>query len=144
MKIVIILVLECLYKENKSQCNIKYIFNQVTQPTNQPKALWCILKTCENTTNFSSQNEISLEILLYITCEVDWVSCEEGNQYIKVIFQESFVRHYLSQVLHDQGQGVKLVIFLYLKCLGHVEPNRVVIITPKPILKLKFSFGITP
>jgi len=31
---------------------------------------------------------------------------------------------------------------LVLRCLGHVEPNRVVIVTPKPIMKLGFSFNI--
>ncbi len=31
---------------------------------------------------------------------------------------------------------------LVLRCLGHVEPNRVVIVTPKPIMELRFGFSI--
>jgi len=31
---------------------------------------------------------------------------------------------------------------LVLGCFGHVEPNRVMIVTPKPIIKLRFGFSI--
>ncbi len=33
---------------------------------------------------------------------------------------------------------------LVLRCFGHVEPNRVVIMTLKPIMKLGFDFSIMP
>ncbi len=33
---------------------------------------------------------------------------------------------------------------LVLKCLGHVEPNSVMIVSPKPIMKLGFGFSIMP
>jgi hypothetical protein len=33
---------------------------------------------------------------------------------------------------------------LELKCFGHVEPSRIVIVTPNPIMKLGFSFSIMP
>ncbi len=33
---------------------------------------------------------------------------------------------------------------LVLGCFGHVEPNRIMIVTPKPITKLGFGFGIIP
>ncbi len=33
---------------------------------------------------------------------------------------------------------------LVLKCLGPVESNRVLIMAPKPIVKLGFGFGIMP
>jgi hypothetical protein len=33
---------------------------------------------------------------------------------------------------------------LVLGCLGCVEPNRIMIMTPKPIVKLGFGFGIMP
>jgi hypothetical protein len=33
---------------------------------------------------------------------------------------------------------------LVLRCLGHVERNRVVIVTCKPIMKLGFGFSIMP
>jgi hypothetical protein len=33
---------------------------------------------------------------------------------------------------------------LVLECIGCVEPSRVVIMTPKPIAKLKFGLGIMP
>jgi hypothetical protein len=33
---------------------------------------------------------------------------------------------------------------LELKCFGHVEPSRIMIMTPKFIMKLGFGFGIMP
>ncbi len=33
---------------------------------------------------------------------------------------------------------------LVLECFGRVKPNRIVIMTPKPIAKLGFGFGIIP
>ncbi len=33
---------------------------------------------------------------------------------------------------------------LVFGCFGRVEPNRIVIMTPKPIAKLGFDFGIMP
>jgi hypothetical protein len=33
---------------------------------------------------------------------------------------------------------------LALGCLGYVEPNRVMIVPVKPLVKLRFGFGIMP
>ncbi len=33
---------------------------------------------------------------------------------------------------------------LVLKCFGFVKPSNIVIVTPKPIAKLQFGFGILP
>jgi hypothetical protein len=49
----------------------------------------------------------------------------------------------VSDLIRLRARSETYNIFV-LRCLGHVEPNIVVIITPKFIAKLGFGFGILP
>jgi hypothetical protein len=42
------------------------------------------------------------------------------------------------------GTKNKAYNVLTLGCLGHVEPNTIMIVPLKPLVKLKFGFGIMP
>ncbi len=44
------------------------------------------------------------------------------------------------------GLGTKSEVYnvFSLRCLGHVEPNIVVIVPLMPLMKLRFGFGIMP
>lgn len=53
------------------------------------------------------------ETLLYIISEVDWVSCEEGNQSIKVTFKKLFCDITCFKSCKTKDKGMKLVIFWY-------------------------------
>jgi hypothetical protein len=49
-------------------------------------------------------------------------------------------------ILSLVGLGTKSEAYnvLALGCLGHVEPNTIVIVPFKPLVKLRFGFGIMP
>ncbi len=49
----------------------------------------------------------------------------------------------VSSLLGLKARSETYNIFV-LRCFGHVEPNIVMIITPKFIAKLGFGFGILP
>ncbi len=51
-----------------------------------------------------------------------------------------------SLILSLQGLGTNSEAYnvLTLGCLGRVEPNIVVIVPFKPLVKLRFGFGIMP
>ncbi len=136
------MVLEGPYKTNKDQCNIKYIY-LVRSPTNQPNKSAMV-----HPTNVLRHNKLSTPKLRII-----W------NFVVHSFWNElgSLWRGQLVHYIHFLGNFC-LVLFvsspiwlgtrnetcniLESKCFGHVEPSRIMIMTPKLITKLGFGFGI--
>ncbi len=77
--------------------------------------------------------------MLYIIIGVDWDFCDEA-QSTTIVFQETLL------ISSPLGLGTKNETsnILALGCLGHVEPNIVMIVPIKPLVKLRFGFDIMP
>jgi hypothetical protein len=74
--------------------------------------------------------------MLYIVNKVDWV-------FVKRVFSPSqlLFRKLLCTVTYLRSSNETYSV-LALGCLGHVQPNTIVIVPLKPLVKLMFGFGI--
>jgi len=82
--------------------------------------------------------------MLYIVTRVDWDFVKKVSSPPCNCFLGNFCVASLLLSLQGLGTNSEAYNVLTLGCLGHVEPNIVVIVPFKPLVKLRFGFGIMP
>ncbi len=81
-------------------------------------------------------------LMLYIVTRVDWEFCEKGIlSTMQLIFRKLLcgITYFRSSRVKNSSYNV-----LTLGCLGCVEPNIIMIVPFKPLMQLRFGFGIMP
>ncbi len=94
-------------------------------------------------TQLTFHYKIKYHLQLCYTLEADWDPYEKGNQSTTIVFKKLLCNVPCLRSCMIKNKEWSLYI-LVLRCLGCIELNGVMIMTPKPTTKLRFSLDIMP